>query len=156
MPVARNPLVISDADPVDVTLHKIVDYINANLGGADAAPQITLTGPLTYAANAAAGTLIANIGNVPAGVTPTITPDDDREVIAGDATAGWMVVVGMTSSSVGVIATTISAAGATSVTQNVTVIAAPAATPSTNPPATFDSTGWTFDSTSYPLFDKAA
>jgi hypothetical protein len=92
------------------------------------APQITLTGPLTYAADAAAGALIANIGNVPAGVTPTITPGDGREVIAGDATGGWKVVKGMSASSEGTISTTIAAAGATSLTQNVTVTAA-ASTP---------------------------
>lgn len=93
----------------------------------DSAPQLTLTGPLTYATNAASGTLIANIGNVPAGITPTITPGDGREVIAGDATNGWKIVVGMTASSAGKISTTVAATGATSVTKDVTVTAPTAA-----------------------------
>jgi lysophospholipase L1-like esterase len=84
-------------------------------------PALTLTGPLTYATNAIAGTLVANISNVPTGAAPTISPNDGRLVVAGNATAGWTVVTGLSASSVGSIPLTVSASGATSVSQSIPV-----------------------------------
>lgn len=75
----------------------------------------------SIAANATAGTLISNIGNVPAGVTPSVTPNDGRFVIAGDATAGWKVVTGMSALSAGSVALTVAATGATSVGVALTI-----------------------------------
>lgn len=89
-------------------------------------PTLTLTGPLSFTVGAAAGTLVANIGNVPNGVTPTITPGDGRLVIAGDQASGWKVVVGLTASTVGTIALSVAATGATGVSTTVTVNSAAA------------------------------
>ena len=100
---------------------------NGTIVNEDALPALTLTGPLTYATNAAAGTLVANIGNVPAGVTPTLTPNDGRLVVAGSQQAGWTAVVGMSASSAGTISLSVAAAGATGATASVSVTAAPAA-----------------------------
>lgn len=80
-------------------------------GGGAPLPTLTLSGALTFATDAAAGTLVANIGNVPASATPTITPNDGRLAIAGSAGA-WKVVKGMTASSLGSLAFTVNAAGA--------------------------------------------
>lgn len=85
-------------------------------------PTLTLTGPLTYATNAAAGTLVANIGNVPAGVTPTLTPNDGRLVITGSAGA-WTVVTGISASTAGTITLAVAAAGANGASVGVTVVA---------------------------------
>jgi hypothetical protein len=90
------------------------------------APALTLTGPLAYEADAAAGTTVANIGNVPAGSTPTITPNDGRLAVAGNAADGWRVVKGLTASAAGTFNLTAAAAGATSATAAVTVTAAAA------------------------------
>lgn len=92
------------------------------------APVLTLSGPLAFVAGAAAGTLVANIGNVPAGSTPTLTPNDGRLVVAGSA-GSWRVVVGLTASSSGEIALSVSAAGATGASAAVTVAAAGGAIP---------------------------
>ena len=100
---------------------------NGTIVNEDALPALTLTGPLTYATNAAAGTLVANIGNVPAGATPTLTPNDGRLVVAGSQQAGWTAVVGMSASSAGTISLSVAAAGATGATASVSVTAAPAA-----------------------------
>ncbi|WP_132898540.1 hypothetical protein [Sphingomonas sp. PP-CC-3A-396] len=87
-------------------------------------PTLTLTGPLGFTAGAASGTLVANIGNVPTGVTPTLTPNDGRLAIAGDATNGWKVVVGLSASAAGTINLTVSATGATATGAGVAVAAA--------------------------------
>ena len=91
-------------------------------------PTLTLTGPLAFVVGAASGTLVANIGNVPGEVAPALTPNDGRLVIAGDASTGWKVVVGLTASAEGEIALSVSAAGANPKSATVTVSAAPAAT----------------------------
>lgn len=78
----------------------------------------------SIASNAAAGTLVSNISNVPTGVTPTVTPNDGRLVIAGNASAGWKVVVGMSALSVGQINFSVAATGATSASGVLTVTAA--------------------------------
>jgi hypothetical protein len=102
-----------------------------------AKPTLPLTGPLTYAAGAAAGVLVANIGNVPAGVTPTLTPNDGRVVIAGDATNGWKAITGMTASSAGKFTLAAAATGATGASADVTVTA-PAVTYPANMTAKWD------------------
>ncbi|MBB3348811.1 hypothetical protein [Sphingomonas sp. BK069] len=79
---------------------------------AAALPTLTIGGPLAFASGAAAGTLVATIGNVPTGATPTLTPNDGRLAIAGDATNGWKVVVGLTVANAGTIALAVAAAGA--------------------------------------------
>lgn len=126
------PLGISGAT-VNASGHLIISYTDGSTGDAGLVtggvvppivPLLTLTGPLTFAANAAAGTLVANIGNVPTGVTPTLTPNDGRLVIAGNASSGWTVVVGLTASTAGTIALSIAATGATSASVTVTVTAA--------------------------------
>jgi len=82
---------------------------------------------LSITSKAAAGTLVSNISNVPAGVTPTITPNDGRLIIAGDAASGWKAVVGMSPLSAGTINYVVAAAGATSASGAVTVSAASSA-----------------------------
>jgi hypothetical protein len=88
-------------------------------------PTLTLS-PTTpsIASNAAAGTLVSNISNVPASVTPSVTPNDGRLVIAGDASAGWKVVRGMSAISVGTINFSVAATGATGASGVLTVSAA--------------------------------
>ena len=91
--------------------------------GGTLTPTLTLSGPLAFTAGAAAGTLVANIGNVPSGVTPTITPGDGRLVVAG-STGAWTVVVGMSASTAGTISLAVAATGATGASASVTVAAA--------------------------------
>ena len=92
----------------------------------DVAPVLALSSVApSVAANAAAGTLISNIANVPAGVTPTVTPNDGRLVIAGNASTGWKVVVGLSAMSAGTIDFAAAAAGATGANGILTVTAAP-------------------------------
>jgi hypothetical protein len=79
---------------------------------------------LSIASNAAAGTLVSNISNVPASVTPTVAPNDGRLIIAGDAASGWKVVIGMSTLSAGTINYVVAAAGATSASGVLTVSAA--------------------------------
>jgi hypothetical protein len=78
----------------------------------------------SVASNATAGTLVSNISNVPAGVTPTVTPNDGRLVIAGDSSAGWKVVVGMSALSAGTVNFSVAATGATGASGVLTVTAA--------------------------------
>ncbi len=96
-------------------------------GGGIVAPILTLglsaTAP-SVAANAVAGTLVSNITNVPAGVTPSVNPNDGRLVIAGDASAGWKVVVGLSALSAGSINFSVAATGATGASRVLTVTAA--------------------------------
>ena len=82
---------------------------------------------LSITSKAAAGTLVSKISNVPAGVTPTITPNDGRLIIAGDAASGWKTVVGISPLSAGTINYVVAAAGATSASGAVTVSAASSA-----------------------------
>lgn len=87
-------------------------------------PTLTLSIPApSLAANASAGTLVSNISNVPAGATPTVTPNDGRLVIAGDASAGWKVVVGMSALSAGTVNFSVAASGATGASGVLTVTA---------------------------------
>ena len=78
----------------------------------------------SVASSVAAGTLISNIANVPSGVTPTVTPNDGRLVIAGDASAGWKVVRGMSALSAGTVNFSVAATGATGASGVLTVTAA--------------------------------
>jgi len=80
----------------------------------------------SIASNAAGGTLVSNISNVPAGVSPSVTPNDGRLVIAGSASAGWKVVVGMSALSAGTINFSVAATGATGANGVLTVAAATA------------------------------
>jgi len=90
-----------------------------------ATPTLVLSpNALSIASNAAAGTLVSAISNVPTGVTPSVTPNDGRLVIAGDASAGWKVVVGMAALSAGTVNFSIAAAGATGASGVLTVTAA--------------------------------
>ncbi len=90
-------------------------------------PTLTLSVPApSIASNAAAGTLVSSISNVPAGATPTVTPNDGRLVIAGDASAGWKVVVGMSALSAGTVNFSVAATGATEASGVLTVTAAAA------------------------------
>ncbi len=102
----------------------ILAPVGRQLGGVVPTPSLTLSGPLSFTAGSAAGTLVANIGGVPAGVTPTITPNDGRLAVAGDQTNGWKVVVGLSASTAGTIALSVAAAGATGASATVTVNAA--------------------------------
>jgi hypothetical protein len=88
---------------------------------APATPALTVTGPLTFVAGAAAGTLVFNIAGVPAGVTPAITPNDGRIVVAGDATAGWKGVIGLTASGPGTTDYAVAATGTSGATAHVVV-----------------------------------
>ncbi len=85
-------------------------------------PTLTLTGALSFSTSSVSGTLVANIGNVPAGVTPTLTPNDGRLVIAGSAGA-WTVVTGLSASTAGTFVLTILAVGANPVAGTITVTA---------------------------------
>jgi len=94
----------------------------------------------SIAANAAIGTLVSNISNVPAGTTPTVTPNDGRLVIAGDLSVGWKVVTGMSAISVGSINFSVAAAGATAVSGVLAVTAVASLLPSVPTTAAFDGT----------------
>ncbi|HEX8418523.1 MAG TPA: hypothetical protein VF638_00765 [Sphingomonas sp.] len=85
-------------------------------------PTLTLTGSLAFTTSSTSGTLVANIGNVPAGVTPTLTPNDGRLAIAGSAGA-WTVVVGLTAANAGTFILTVLATGANSAAATLTVSA---------------------------------
>jgi len=88
-------------------------------------PTLTLSSPSpSIASNAAAGTLVSNISNVPAGATPTVTPNDGRLRIDGDASAGWKVVVSTSALSAGTINFSVGATGAAGASGVLTVAAA--------------------------------
>ncbi|WP_373928694.1 sialate O-acetylesterase [Sphingomonas aerolata] len=72
--------------------------------------------------NAPGGTLIAKLTGVPAGVTPVVAPNDGRFAIAGDATNGWKVVVGLTAISAGSVNLTVSATGVGSASATLNII----------------------------------
>lgn len=110
------------ADPF-LSITQDID-ITSVVSGVPITPTLVLAGALTFTTATAAGTTVATIANVPAGVTPTLTPNDGRLAIAGDATNGWKVVVGLTASSVGDIALTVAATGANSASATVTVTSA--------------------------------
>ncbi len=102
----------------------IVATSSAVTVAAIATPTLALSpSTSTIAANASAGTLITAVANVPASVTPTVTPNDGRLVIAGDATNGWKVVVGMSALSAGAVNFTVAATGANSATGTITITA---------------------------------
>jgi hypothetical protein len=84
---------------------------------------------LSVASSTAAGTLVSSISNVPAGVTPSVTPNDGRLVIAGDASAGWKVIIGMSALSAGQVNFSVAAAGATGASGVLTVTAPPVVLP---------------------------
>lgn len=95
-------------------------------------PTPTLTLSPTFpsiASNAAAGSLVANIANVPAGVIPSVTPNDGRLSIAGDSAAGWKVVRGGSAIAEGAINFLVAAPGATGASGVVTVAASGTGTP---------------------------
>jgi hypothetical protein len=126
-----------DLDTLGEQLDALEDRV-ADLEAAGATPPVTiyltLTGALSYAANAADGTTVFLIGNVPPGQTPAIaSPNDGRVVVAGNAVDGWRGVKGAAASSAGSFDVTVTATGAVSVTKKVTVTAiatpAPAPTP---------------------------
>jgi hypothetical protein len=99
-------------------------------GGVNPTPNPTLTLSSTspsIASNAAAGTPVSNISNVPASTTPTVTPNDGRLVIAGDSSTGWKVVVGNSALSMGTINFSVAAAGATGASGVLTIAAVAAA-----------------------------
>lgn len=92
-------------------------------GGGPALPDLVLTpSAVTTNTTAPAGMLLAVLTNVPAGVTPTVTPNDGRVVIAGSEAVGWEVQRGATAGSAGLTNFTVSAAGANSATLAVTFI----------------------------------
>jgi len=83
-------------------------YISGDL--AEVAPIAPVTA--SFPAGATPGTLVANLTNIPTGVTPRFSPADGRVVVAGSEATGWKLVVGLTNSSVGAIAGVVSALGA--------------------------------------------
>ncbi|WP_294257213.1 hypothetical protein [uncultured Sphingomonas sp.] len=90
----------------------------------DDLPTLSLTpSSASIPANAAAGYQLAAIGNVPSGVTPTLTPNDGRFLIAGSAGTGWVVVLGNAAISAGKVDIAVSAAGATGATFALTITA---------------------------------
>ena len=96
-------------------------------GGFTPTPTPTLTlspASPSVASNAAAGTLVSSIGNVPMGFSPTVTPNDGRLVIAGDASAGWKVVIGTSALSAGTVNFSVAATGAVGASAVLTVTAA--------------------------------
>lgn len=105
--------------------------VSGTVAAASATPTLTLTGPLAYTVGAASGTLVANIGNVPSGATPTITPNDGRLAVAGDAANGWKVVVGLSASVAGNINLVVAATGANSASATIVVTEVSAAEVST-------------------------
>ncbi len=93
-------------------------------------PTLTLSqASPSIASSAAAGTLVSNISNVPAGVTPTVASDGGVLVRAGDATNGWKVVVGMSALSAGTVNFSVAATGATGASGVLTVTAAGSVVP---------------------------
>nr|WP_315384207.1 hypothetical protein [uncultured Sphingomonas sp.] len=95
----------------------------------DDLPTLSLTPTsASIPVSAAAGYQIAAIGNVPAGVTPTLTPNDGRFVIGGSAGTGWVVVVGSAAISAGTVTIAVAASGANGASFAVTITAASAPT----------------------------
>lgn len=90
----------------------------------DDLPTLTLT-PTTASvpASAAPGYQLAAIGNVPAGVTPTLTPNDGRFLIGGSAGTGWVVVLGNAAISDGKANINVAAGGANGATLALTITA---------------------------------
>lgn len=98
------------------------------LMGAVPLSVLTITPPApAYTIATASGATIFSIAGVPSGVTPTISPNDGRVVIAGDQTNGWRAVRGLTATSVGSTTYAVSAPGAVSASAPVTVSEAPVA-----------------------------
>ncbi|WP_313539769.1 hypothetical protein [Sphingomonas sp.] len=88
----------------------------------DDLPALSLTPTsASIPSGAAAGYQVAAISNVPAGATPTLTPNDGRFAIGGSAGTGWVVVVGASALSAGSVSLTISAAGAAATNLPVTI-----------------------------------
>lgn len=110
-------------------------------GGVTPTPSPTLVLASTtpsISANAGFGTLVSNISGVPAGVTPSVTPNDGRLAIAGDASAGWSVVVGRSALSAGLINFAVAADGAAGANGALTVTQAAAFVPAAPTTASFD------------------
>ena len=100
----------------------VLAAVGTPIAGGVVLPTITLTGPLSYSTTSPSGTLVANIGNVPAGVTPTLTPNDGRLLVAGGAGA-WTVVTGLSASTAGTITLAVAATGATGASASIAVMA---------------------------------
>lgn len=95
--------------------------IPVTLTGIAAPPTVTVApSAVSVSINASPGTQVATISGVPAGVTPTLIPNDGRLVIAGSEGAGWKVVVGLTAAGLGAQGFTIAAAGAISASLAIT------------------------------------
>lgn len=118
------PTTVHDAQTLRQNYKRVMAFVDANLEATQPA-VLTLSGPLAYVAGAAAGTLVASIGNVPSGATPTLTPGDGRLVIGGDEVNGWTVRVGLSTSTTGTINLTVAASGAVNAAAPVSVLPAP-------------------------------
>ncbi|RSV35168.1 SGNH/GDSL hydrolase family protein [Sphingomonas sp. ABOLD] len=120
------------AVPASVAAIAISLGVGASIGkpiSATPLPTLTLTPTsASIPANTAAGYQLFAIGNVPAGVTPTISPNDGRFVISGSAGTGWVAVVGLSALSAGSVDIAVSAAGANGASFALTVTAASSVT----------------------------
>lgn len=105
----------------------------ASLQVVQAASNALVASPNTVSipADAAVGYLIANITNVPSGVTPTVSPNDGRFAIGGNASAGWKVVTGLSALAAGSVNLTVAASGAAPATIALTI------TPASNAATTY-------------------
>jgi len=95
---------------------------NITVAAASAGQLVASSTSPKLLSSAPAGTLITKVTGVPSGVTPTVSPNDGRFVVAGDATNGWKVVVGSTAISAGSVNLTISATGATAASAALNIV----------------------------------
>lgn len=118
---------------VESGLAGYTDKANAVSVGALGALSVSPSAP-SVPTSAAQGSLVATIAGVPSGVTPAFTPNDGRFVVAGDATNGWKIVVGLATLSAGSVSGTVAAQGAVSVSLPITITAVSTVPQLVNPP----------------------
>lgn len=85
-------------------------------------PQLTVSpASVTLPQDTAAGVLVANIGNVPSGITPVLGNDQGGRFAIAGSSGNWRIVTGLTALAAGPVNLTVTAAGAQSANVAVTV-----------------------------------
>jgi hypothetical protein len=87
-------------------------------------PTLTITGSLAFTVGTAPGTLVGSINNIPAGVTPNLTPNDGRFALGAAVNGSAPIYVGLSASSAGDINISATATGANAASSVVKVTAA--------------------------------
>lgn len=105
--LSGSDIVAATAIPEDTTQTAVVREVSGQRAVeypvAIKGPKSLVVSPATASVTVGteAGTQVATITGVPAGATPSISPNDGRLAIAGSEAAGWKVVVGLTAASAG-------------------------------------------------------